>query len=197
MSASVSEMLVRKLNLCLVLLIVVCVWVPVVMAEENSLLCTCYGEARIAEPQYNLPNCSWYKNLACCLRTEVTSVLGSMYMIHSSTKACRARLNYMMCYFCSPDQHKWYDKGKVNICSSFCNDTFEECKTTMLEDLAIGDMFKSGTEFCEANSFEIVPGKDHCFDFDPTVFSGSDRMSLCHLLVMILSLFCWVCVALF
>lgn len=76
------------------------------------------GESRYAEPQYNLPNCSWYRDLACCRRTEVTSVLGSMYMIHSGTKACQARLNYMMCYFCSPAQSKWYDKGYVTlICS--------------------------------------------------------------------------------
>ncbi|PIK58851.1 hypothetical protein BSL78_04163 [Apostichopus japonicus] len=94
-----------------------------------------------------------------------------------------------MCYFCSPAQSKWYDKGRVNICSSFCNDTFQECKTTKLETMTIGEMYGNGQEFCNANSFEIIPGNDHCFDFDPSVFGDSSKRVCNVLLVLFPSVF--------
>ncbi len=62
----------------------------------------------MSAPQGNLVNCSWYSQNACCKRTEVTSVFGGMYPVYGASRECAQLLNYMMCYFCSPEQHVWY-----------------------------------------------------------------------------------------
>ena len=66
------------------------------------------GGVRVSAPQGNLINCSWYADNACCQRTEVTSVFGDMYPLYGASTACTNHLNYLMCYFCSPEQYKWY-----------------------------------------------------------------------------------------
>ncbi|XP_071496991.1 uncharacterized protein [Diadema antillarum] len=139
------------------------------IASEGSL-CTYYIDARVSQPESSLPNCSWYSKNACCKRTEVTAVFGSMYKVHLATNSCLYHLNYMMCYFCSPEQIDWYDT-KLYICSEFCEATFEECKTAYYDGKNIGSEFGSGKAFCEANSFDVVHGRDRCFNYDPTVFA--------------------------
>ena len=56
------------------------------------------------------------------------------------------------------------------ICSEFCDETFEECKDARLNDFSIGEKFATGRNFCEANNFEVVRGRERCFNFDPTAF---------------------------
>jgi len=64
---------------------------------------------RFAKYEPGLVNCSWYVSNSCCKRTEVTSVFSSnMLPLYEANIDCRNRMNYMMCYFCSPDQFHWY-----------------------------------------------------------------------------------------
>ncbi|XP_038076089.1 riboflavin-binding protein-like [Patiria miniata] len=148
------------------------VFLIVFLSYVVGQVCTYYGNYRYAEQQSNLSNCTWYRNMACCRRTEVSSVFGSMFKIHGETRQCKSRLNYMMCYFCSPSQVDWYD-SKVVICSDFCEETFEMCKEARLGDSSIGEKYESGRQFCEANNFEVVPGRERCFSFDPTAFDSA------------------------
>ena len=64
---------------------------------------------RYAAAQPGLVNCSWYAGSSCCKRTEVTSVFSAnMLPLYQANNDCKNRVNYMMCYFCSPDQFHWY-----------------------------------------------------------------------------------------
>ncbi|XP_041480067.1 uncharacterized protein LOC129276286 [Lytechinus pictus] len=142
------------------------------LASDGSV-CTYYIDARYSKPESGLPNCSWYNKNACCKRTEVAAVLGSMFKVDQATNSCRYHLNYMMCYFCSPEQINWYDDTRLYICSEFCEATFEECKTAYYKSELIGDQYRDGKAFCEANSFHVVPGRERCFNYDPTVFANA------------------------
>ncbi|XP_033642187.1 riboflavin-binding protein-like [Asterias rubens] len=146
-----------------------CVFFLLFVSYVEGQVCTYYGNYRYAAPEYNLSNCTWYRDMSCCKRTEVSSVFGSMFKIYDYTERCHSRLNYMMCYFCSPNQIDWYD-SKVVICSEFCDETFEECKDAQLGGSSIGEKYESGRNFCMANNFEVVQGRERCFNFDPTAF---------------------------
>lgn len=63
---------------------------------------------RVAQPEKNLANCSWFENNACCHPTEVTSVFSEMFDLLFESKECENRIHYLMCYFCSPDQEIWF-----------------------------------------------------------------------------------------
>ncbi|XP_070560545.1 uncharacterized protein [Ptychodera flava] len=156
--------------------------------EEGAAICVYYGNARIASPQASLSNCSWYSNMACCRRTEVTSVFGGMYAPYGASQACQDRLNYMMCYFCSPSQRDWYDE-RLLICSEFCEDTFDRCKEAEYRGKSFGQMYKNGRKFCEAQAFQVVPGRQGCFNFDPSVFGSGHtyRGSVGVVLILLLS----------
>ncbi|XP_072035373.1 uncharacterized protein [Amphiura filiformis] len=140
--------------------------------------CVYYASARDATPQGDLPNCTWYRSKSCCKRTEVSAVMDSMAKIHENTKACANRLHYMMCYFCSPNQIDWYDEGKVFICKEFCDETYAECATMKLGEKVLGDEYASGTELCQAQSFQVVNSGDRCFNFDSSVFDSASHGSL-------------------
>ncbi len=68
------------------------------------------ADERRPEEQKGLANCTWYEGDACCKRTEVASVFESMYTLHQASKRCHDLMNYLMCFFCAPDQYLWYIK---------------------------------------------------------------------------------------
>ncbi|CAF1049888.1 unnamed protein product [Didymodactylos carnosus] len=119
--------------------------------------------------QADLINCTWYKSEACCKRTEVASVFESMFTLHQCSTKCRNMINYMMCFFCDPNQFLWYIKRKVKVCGSFCNQLHKECKNAEYNGNVISVQYKSGKEFCEAQNFQVT--SSDCFDFDENVFS--------------------------
>ncbi|XP_067658660.1 uncharacterized protein [Haliotis asinina] len=143
--------------------------------ELSKKPCPYFYEKRFAAPSPGLINCSWYSNQACCKRTEVTSVFSSMYPLHQATKICRFQMNYLMCYFCSPDQYLFY-RDKLMVCSEYCDSLYEDCKTASFEGDTIGYKYQNGTAFCEAQNFQVVEGTN-CFEYDPTVFDMATRMS--------------------
>ncbi|XP_033107601.1 uncharacterized protein LOC117109389 [Anneissia japonica] len=154
---------------------------------KSSKVCSYYGEHRYAAPQSSLSNCSWFSNSACCRRTEVTSVLGGMYKINKATQECKNRLNYMMCYFCSPDQMDWYDENRVIICSEFCEATYKSCKSATFNNEPLLKQYETSSQFCEAQSFQVISGTRNCFNFDPNVFDTGGQ-SLSSFLFIIISL---------
>ncbi len=66
------------------------------------------AEHRFSQPESGLINCTWYKANSCCKRTEVASVFADMFTLNEASNQCMNLMNYMMCYFCSPDQYIWY-----------------------------------------------------------------------------------------
>jgi hypothetical protein len=67
--------------------------------------CLYFAENRFSQPDLSLINCTWYKTNSCCKRTEVASVFLSMFTLYRASQTCMNMMNYMMCYFCSPDQY--------------------------------------------------------------------------------------------
>ncbi|XP_077861598.1 riboflavin-binding protein-like [Saccoglossus kowalevskii] len=180
-----------KSNILLSCVLVLC-FVFLLKAERtitvNTLpVCSYYGDSRYASPEASLSNCSWYSQSACCKRTEVTSVFGGMYSLYGASTACQSRLNYMMCYFCSPAQGEWYD-NHVRICMEFCDDTYTNCMNAKYNGHTIGEKYRNGRHFCESQQFEVVHSKQGCFDFDPGAF-GSSTMSALHKVVFLISVF--------
>ncbi|KAK2155278.1 hypothetical protein LSH36_244g04005 [Paralvinella palmiformis] len=144
------------------------------------------GADRVSSPESSLINCSWYASNACCKRTEVTSVFGEMYPLYGASKECSDRINYLMCYFCSPEQYIWYNR-KAFICEDYCNTVYEHCWAAEYNGTAIGQRYESGTEFCLGQRFEVVGGTTNCFKFDPTVFSQSYHQKPSLLLTLLAS----------
>ncbi|XP_019628146.1 PREDICTED: uncharacterized protein LOC109472735 [Branchiostoma belcheri] len=145
---------------------------------HQSNVCTYYYDARYSEPQGNLANCTWYSNNCCCRRTEVTSVASSMYPLFGATQKCRNVLNYMMCYFCSPEQYLWYYDNRVHVCGRFCELVYRECGSASYEGVAIASAYESGWDFCQAQTY-LVSDELPCFDYDPKVFGGGGLVKGC------------------
>ncbi|XP_025082769.1 uncharacterized protein LOC112557241 [Pomacea canaliculata] len=165
-----SEM--RELGTVIVcLLLVTCIQSEeeVSYETEERKPCTYFYSDRVAKPEGGLVNCSWYSNQACCKRTEVTSVFSNIEPLHSATRACRNQLNYLMCFFCSPDQHLWYIDQKLRVCAKYCKSLYEDCRNAGVGNQIIGKEYSNGSAFCEAQNFEVVEGAS-CFEYDPDVF---------------------------
>lgn len=135
--------------------------------------CTYFHGFRYPEPQSNLENCTWYSSNACCRRTEVTAVFQSMVKIDGATQDCKNTLNYLMCFWCSPDQYLWFIDEEAIVCEDFCDIVFQNCSTAFYNGRRILDAYKNGREFCEAQNFRINRGNELCFAFDKSVFSGA------------------------
>ncbi|XP_071944429.1 uncharacterized protein [Antedon mediterranea] len=161
-----------------------------IVAVCSTKVCSYYGEQRYAAPQSSLSNCSWFSDSACCRRTEVTSVLGGMYKINKASQECKNRLNYMMCYFCSPNQMDWYDENRVIICSDFCEETFKVCNTATYNNEPLLKGFETASEFCKAQSFHMIEGTQNCFNFDPNVFDTGGQSLSSFLFVFVSFLLC-------
>jgi hypothetical protein len=68
------------------------------------------ADERYPKVEKGLANCTWYEEDACCKRTEVASVFESMFTLHQASTQCRNMMNYLMCFFCAPNQYLWYIK---------------------------------------------------------------------------------------
>ncbi len=67
--------------------------------------------------------------------------------------------------------------SQVAICRSFCDTIFNECKYAEYKGHIIGEVYRNGVDFCEAQDFLVVDSNQQCFQFDSNVFSGSKRLS--------------------
>lgn len=91
-----------------------------------------------------------------------------MFYIVILSEDCFNYMNYMMCYFCSLDQYKWFKDGKLYICKSFCDDIFTYCKDVEYDGKFIGSRYFSGSDFCEVQFFRVVDAD--CFEYDDKIF---------------------------
>uniref|UniRef100_A0A2C9LYG6 Folate receptor-like domain-containing protein n=1 Tax=Biomphalaria glabrata TaxID=6526 RepID=A0A2C9LYG6_BIOGL len=144
--------------------------------QREKHKCTYFYNNRYPNAEGGLINCTWYTANSCCKRTEVTSVFSAMDPLYGATVLCRNYINYLMCFFCSPDQYKFYRANKkVSVCLDYCESLYEECKTAGFNKSLIGEAYGNGTAFCAAQNFEVVDSAD-CFKFDPKVFGSSNRL---------------------
>lgn len=133
------------------------------------------GQGRTPKEAYSLSNCTWFKEQSCCRHTEVTSVFQAMMPLETSNKKCYDLMNYLMCYFCSPDQEQWYKSNRVHVCSTFCKQIYENCKSASYRGEAIGKKYPNGKKFCEAQLFVVAESNKNCFDH--SLVSASTRRS--------------------
>lgn len=149
------------------------------------------GMGRRPKEIYGLSNCTWYRERSCCTWTEVMSVFQNMLPLQTSSEKCRNHMNYLMCYFCSPDQYIWY-KDKVKVCKSFCDALYSHCKDAKYKDVQIGDKYSNGRAFCEAQHFGVVDDNKKCFEFDNTPFDSESTRLIAQLRITLAILFTWL-----
>ena len=141
------------------------------------------GDNRAPEEEYSLSNCTWFKDRSCCKRTEVTSVFQEMMPIDTSSQDCYNHMNYLMCYFCNPNQYEWFRDGQLHVCQEFCDDVYEHCKDAKYDKKTIGSVYSSGKAFCAAQSFVVVDDNKDCFEFDKSHFNWGSKMAALTFLV--------------
>lgn len=148
------------------------------------------GTERRPKEAYSLSNCTWFRERSCCTRTEVTSTFPGMPHLDTSSDECRNHLNYMMCYFCSPDQYLWFRQGKLHICKSFCADIYTHCKDAKYNGKKIGSAYSDGRDFCKGQLFSVLDeDSDLCFKYDQTLFgAGSLLLPRVHIVAFLLVL---------
>ncbi|EDO46522.1 predicted protein [Nematostella vectensis] len=153
--------------------------------------CTYYGSGRVPEEAYSLSNCTWFRERSCCRHTEVTSVFKGMMALNEASQDCRNHMNYLMCYFCSPEQERWYKNSRLHVCESLCDAVYEKCKDSSFQGKEIGAEYSNGKEFCEAQFFHVVNSKDQeCFDFDSGLFGTASCLSTSSTVYVAVSLIC-------
>ncbi|XP_022337690.2 uncharacterized protein LOC111133518 isoform X2 [Crassostrea virginica] len=148
--------------------------------KSNKFPCTYFESSRFAVGVEGLINCTWYAPKACCKRTEVTSVFSGMPPLYGASRECTNHMNYMMCYFCAPDQVNWYHKDKdrkVHVCTDFCKSVYHHCQEALFEGTRIGDIYQNGTSLCEAQNYHVIDGKQNCFKFDRSVFDHGNKIN--------------------
>lgn len=85
-----------------------------------------------------------------------------------------------MCYFCSPDQYRWFRQGKLHICQSFCDDIYSHCKDAKHDGKKIGSAHSDGKSFCEAQYFKVLDDDaEACFQFDDSLFGSASLYQAC------------------
>ncbi|GFN74273.1 voltage-dependent calcium channel subunit alpha-2/delta-3-like [Plakobranchus ocellatus] len=153
--------------------------------EKEEHNCTYFYNARSPSPEAGLVNCTWYTSKSCCKRTEVTSVFAAMDPLYGASELCRNYINYLMCFFCSPDQEKFYKLNRVHVCLDYCEALYEECRSAGFNKILIGEAYANGTSFCEAQNFAVVENAE-CFKFNPNVFGGASSLTPMSLQILLI-----------
>ena len=126
-----------------------------------------YFKNRAPTAQPNLQNCTWYKEKACCLQSEVNLIFYNVRPPVGASEKCARYMNFLMCYVCAPDQNLFYKDERLTVCKYFCEKWFSACADAKLKGVKIKDLFKSGTEFCNARKFVVKSGSNTgCFSFE-------------------------------
>lgn len=159
----------------------------VIQSSAQRQICSYYGSDRVPKEAYSLSNCTWFRERSCCTRTEVTSTFLGMPHLETSSSDCHNHLNYLMCYFCSPDQHQWFRRGKVHVCKSFCNDVYKHCKDAKFGGKALSSVYSNGNEFCKAQHFNVLDEDTQaCYKFDDSLFATASLHKGCSFRVILL-----------
>lgn len=167
-----------RMSLLLVVCIVTFLNVGGLVKSESTLAAKAnycpYFKNRAPEPQPNLKNCTWYKQKACCLQSELDLLFPSVIPPLGATAKCLRYTNFLMCYVCAPDQNLFYESERLTVCEGFCNKWFAACREAKLKGMNIKDLFASGKEFCQARKFNVhSAGDGSCFAFEQEIASSS------------------------
>ena len=140
---------------------------PAAQAGEDENYCP-YFKNRAPSPQFNLKNCTWYKESACCLRKELDMILSGVQPLVGASQECQRQTNYLMCYVCAPDQNTFYKDERLTVCDEFCQNWYSACSKASLKGSPIGIQFRTGAEFCEARKFLVAEkSSGECFFYAP------------------------------
>ncbi|XP_070187943.1 uncharacterized protein [Littorina saxatilis] len=122
---------------------------------------------RAPEVQRNLKNCTWFKESSCCRQEEIDATFGRVKPLRGASPECQRYTNYLMCYICSPDQHRFYLMESLTVCEEFCQAWYDACKTAILKGSVIRSLYADGEAFCRSRRFKVDTVKNgKCFFFD-------------------------------
>lgn len=133
-----------------------------------------YFKNRAPAPQPNLKNCTWYKEKACCLQTELDLIFPLVLPPLGANDKCLRYTNFLMCYVCAPDQNIFYENERLTVCEAFCDKWFAACGEAKLKGMNIKDLFDSGKEFCLERKFTVRSASEaDCFTFEEEIPSSA------------------------
>lgn len=133
-----------------------------------------YFKNRAPTPQPSLKNCTWYRENACCLQTELDLIFPQVLPPPGASDKCLRYTNFLMCYVCAPDQNLFYNDERLTVCEAFCDKWFAACGDAKLKGMKIKGLFKSGKEFCQARKFSVGDTTDsNCFSYDKKIESSA------------------------
>ena len=133
-----------------------------------------YFKNRAPAPQPNLKNCTWYKEKACCLQTELDLIFPLVLPPLGANDKCLRYTNFLMCYVCAPDQNLFYENERLTVCEAFCDKWFAACGEAKLKGMNIKDLFDSGKEFCLERKFTVRSASEaDCFSFEEEIPSSA------------------------
>ena len=136
--------------------------------ETKQEYCPYFGN-RAPKPQYDLRNCTWYKENSCCYNEEIAYAFSQLSPIPVADEKCTQHLNYLYCYICAPNQNTFLSKSTLTVCVSFCNRLYQACGSAFLKGERVKEKYQSGKEFCESRRFEVAnDSSGGCFIFDPS-----------------------------
>lgn len=76
---------------------------------------------------------------------------------------------------------------KVSVCLRFCEELVEKCREAEYNGKTIGEIYRDGSSFCQAQDFKVVSSNRQCFDFDSSPFNSSNHISACIFLIVTIS----------
>ena len=132
-----------------------------------------YFKNRAPASQPSLKNCTWYKENACCLQTELDLIFPRVLPPLGASDKCSRYTNFLMCYVCAPNQNLFYEDERLTVCEAFCDKWFAACGEAKLKGMKIKELFKSGKEFCQARKFSVRGSGPNCFSYDREIESSA------------------------
>ena len=133
-----------------------------------------YFKNRAPSPQPDLKNCTWYKEKACCLQSELDLIFPLVLPPLGASDKCLRYTNFLMCYVCAPDQNLFYEDERLTVCESFCDKWFAACGEAKLKGINVKDLFDSGKDFCSARKFTVRSASEaECFSFEQEIPSSA------------------------
>lgn len=133
-----------------------------------------YFKNRAPKPQPDLKNCTWYKEKACCLQTEIDLIFPLVLPPLGASDKCLRYSNSLMCYVCAPDQNVFYKDERLTVCESFCDKWFAACGAAKLKGMKVNDLFESGKDFCLARKFLVESASEtDCFSFEQKILNSA------------------------
>lgn len=127
-----------------------------------------YFKNRGPSKQEDLQNCTWFKENACCMNSELEYVFSTLKPLPGADKECNRNLNYLYCYICAPHQNTFFERSTLYVCEEFCDMIYNSCKKALLKGFLVQDLYSNGTEFCKARRFKTKKSSDGgCYEFDP------------------------------